>query len=626
MEPYQFLSSAIPRHHTDILRVSSPSFRTPRSNHEHELSTLVLSIGKVLEGVETVSASTLLLSLPDELLEAILLLLEWPDLRSLALASRICCRLARSRLFKKVVLGYSDADSLLASQLVMEGAASFGGLGSSNRHLTVGLSIRHLTIATLPARIDRRHGIELWTIRKLEADEQGRRLADASRGYGRYITDIELALSRGALPNLQIVEWHDYIFSPKSVFDAIACSAAVHLTLPHLCVSEVFEITTPPGGKWPLEPLRMFLVFEQSNANPIPLALSILRACAGTLERLDWEGGPSLNHVKEGVSCSFPDSGCQFPRLRSLGITLIKLTDRSILDAFLGPGTKVRELHLSPWFDLSSVDGFLEDRGQIRSLRTLVAHIPLSPLLRFLQHNTQISKLMIEDSIHTDLMSQLLALLPSFESLESLSLTWREDSLPEHDLESIGTLTSLRQLCLSAGHQLFRVHTWLANHDVMRKHLSGLRNLRNLAFSRDTYLLLDERALGYYDQRFVFRNLSESFVFRNPSETERRIENDLLARPLGSFKGDNDDERRHFQREEAWIAIHRTRMLTQALEYRQCLPSLTWLYIGKYIMGFRPNEVGQQEAYPLSHNLDRTYSEEKESQKLWKTLRTLVPT
>ena len=222
-------------------------------------STLTYGIDGVPDGAPSPGSSALL-KLPAELLEEVLTLLEPSDLAALSLASKACCKFARSELFKDVTLRYSSTSSMLVQKLVSEMHSSEPGASGSQG---LGRNIRRLRIATSTDRPGHRHNLDLdGTLSIHGADQEDPRLQPEVQVYYQYIHQLALVLSSGVLANLHTLDWRDSVSTPKSVLDAISSCSATHLKLLRVEVVREFEITMQPkweGPGWPLKSLHLWL-------------------------------------------------------------------------------------------------------------------------------------------------------------------------------------------------------------------------------------------------------------------------------------------------------------------------------------------------------------------------------
>ena len=280
----------------------------------YKSSVLALSASRIVD-LGAAGSSSAFLRLPSELREAILVLLDRSALLALTLASRHCCQLAHTELFKQVTLQYSHKSSSLMLHVLSEVADRLDGKAKLNE---LSANVRYLTLATEPKWITLRHGIDISVV-DLDQTERERRLTEATQGYEEYVNIVERSLCAGAFLNLHTIKWRDPIASSKSSFDALAQSGIEHLILPQIEVVEDFELTIPQsvnGGQWPLKTLYLGLTQSNLAKEKLDLGLltsSILRSCAETIEAFS-----STMHTFLNARHSFPldRPGCQFPRLR----------------------------------------------------------------------------------------------------------------------------------------------------------------------------------------------------------------------------------------------------------------------------------------------------------------------
>ena len=565
-----------------------------------------LMFDRVTEGRGALSLSPLF-ALPVELLSQIMQYLSTDDLGALALVNSDCRQLARSQQFKSVRLSYSINSSLLIQKLVSE---------ASQRKIEpaigkyLGSNIRRLTVATNPVWVSHRHNIGFEILAELEENVRQERLKTATKAFFEdYIPGIELALSQGSLPYLELLSWEDHIVLPKSFFMAVISSSIQHLRMFRVRIEEEFEIQLLNSSRhryWPLKSLYLTLNWKSlggsETGSVCPLSTSILRLCSPTLETLTWD-----SMIGSLDPQSFPADGDlpRFLSLRRLKIgSIIPFSDSSILTALLGPSTQVRELET----DTQSGGirkNFFATRGNIETLETFSCqdythHFKTIESLRFLRANPQLLKLRIVYPVPPPFLEMhvLPLLSESFYKLTSLSLIWDDTSISEYALEQISTLKGLHQLQLSAGEQFGWKNNWLVDHDIMRRHLMKLKRLRRLAFSRDSYPSQLSREFledngRYYEEGFITPN----------DDSELAIWQAIMNQPDTSTDGgENEGEPARQQRQmmAAFKRIHCLRMVKQANQYCEILPLLEWMHIGKISMIIN----GIRQAFPLLEEPD----------------------
>ena len=363
----------------------------------------------------------------------------------------------------------------MLAKVVQEGRdrrnTSIGGTALVGNFL--GPCIRRLTASSHPEWVARIHDIGRPELIALDDTARERRLCEATEAYyNPYLKVVEWAISTGSMPNLELLNWEDKVVLPKSMFQAIVQSKVQHLRLFRVHIDEEFEVETSQDLPWPLKTLDLELDWEigseeaKQKGSTGPLILSLLRSCAPTLEVLRWIG-PGLSSMDK-ISFLHNWKGVNFPCLRRLTLSFIPYADTSVLDTLLGSDTAVRELDLG--FGCNAIGKtFFSERGNVRSLETLVCDSAYHNEL--LRANPQLLKLMMSSALPTTLIEgQILPILTrSFHNLSSLSLIWKEPSIPAQALEQISALGTLQQLQLSAGQQFGWKHDWLINLGEMRR-------------------------------------------------------------------------------------------------------------------------------------------------------------
>jgi hypothetical protein len=255
-----------------------------------------------------------------------------------------------------------------------------------------------------------------------------------------------------------------------------------------------------------------------------------------------------------------------FPRLSELMLNSEPYSDSRMLNVLLGAESecRLRVLHANTEHDeMTSL--CYENRGTIHSLETFVWYsfrLPPDQSLGFLRSNIQLSKLKVFFAAPPILLEeQLLPLLSrSFSRLKSLSLVWDDTFIPDSALELISSLQSLEQICLSAGQQYGWKHSWLIDHNSMRRNLAKLTRLRKIAFPRDSY-----------NPRTGSLDIESYYEVRIPG-----LENDETLW---------EDMRRGVKLEQIWERQHQHMILVEANKYIRMLPKLEWLYFGQLPMG-----------------------------------------
>jgi hypothetical protein len=515
-------------------------------------SPLPLSFDTVNEHrpLSTSSQSSNLFRLPVELLTYIVQLIPSSSLANFALLNRDCRQLARSRQFTRVRFDYSLRSLDLLRTLIQEAfdRPQKNGLTASP---SLGACIRYVKVGILGEHVEARHAVSLdQSFFDRDELERERMLIEANDSFYRtYIPFVRIAIVN-ALPNLQILEWEDNIFVSRSFFSNLIKSPIQHLKL-RIAVNKEFELDTEalrPNGHWPLRTLCLDLRSFNPPLESVPTTLilySILRACAPTLQDLSWArylmfspAGPEDKQLLRLIGDIY------FPKLRRLKFFGLSPSDFSLFDKTLRSeeGCNIHILE-------TNSNQQLEKRGLLTSLDTLIWswYDPEAKLdFDFLKSNPQLIRLSIPSPQRRMHMMRIVSLLSrSFSRLRSLRLTWNDTFIPGDELRLIGTITSLEQICLSAGEVFGWRHSFQIDHGAIRHNLASLSNLRRIAFDRDTYDTSAENPGDYYN-------------------TPGRLHHPGFS--------------------ELWERNHKDKVVTEAKKYMQIFPELEWLYIGQLPM------------------------------------------
>ena len=564
----------------DVLDLMMPMFSGQKDEYGKELvPPLPLWFDRVSEWRKPVS-KTRPLNVPMEVLALVVQKVPETSLASLALVNSDCRQLARARQFASLHFDYSDRTLAIIDKLKEE-ATQRSNFGGHTRKPALGPCIRRLTVATHPGWINRRHKVALSKdFRALPKKERARRLTAAYDALsGKYYTSIQNLLSnRTVLPHLELLDWEDRISLQPSFFDAIAQSTIQHLKIYRIHVDKLFTINVPtfqPSRSWQLRSLYLDVLPAMSNLelDVSCLCISILRACAPTLQSLTWETCSENPIITNGLgSCP------RFPSLRHLRLAFLEFADVCYLSELVHDELSSLDVDTN---SSSASSEFFDRRGRIPALKIFAwkaSKLPESQSLAFLKANPQISKLSIPRAAPATLLEdRILPLLEqSFANLTSLSLVWAALSIPFQAMESIAQITSLQQLHLSAGNQYGWRHDWLIDHQIMRRYLRDLPLLKKIAFSRDSYSNgFTETCERYYVDGF------------------RSIE-DLM----------NSNHTREIFEED-----HRQSTLREAEDYLEEMPQLEWLYFGQIPMGVEQSlDRGRRIARPLATERDSCWT------------------
>lgn len=567
---------------TEILDVLMPMFSGSIDSYGKEVVPARPLGFDMVNGGRPPQCTARLFQLPLEILGIILEHVASDSLAALALVNHDCLQLARSRQFVSIKLDYSDASLAILDKLLAEMTERLGNPGDKSSP-SLGACIRRITVATHPGWVTYRHGVSLGdeNFRALPENERSRLMTEASSAFfGAYIPRMQCVLNHFAMPHLELLDWEDKIGLPQTFYNHLALSPVKHLKLFRVMVDQEFRIELPEAFrsyKWPLQTLYLELCSNLRKIGEVstaPLAASILRLCASTLESL------TLKSSRKQDPYTFLDQDpavipC-FTSLRHLTLETVIFEDASMLKALVNDNLRTLDVDIEQGA-VSTL--FFQKRGTIRNLENFIwesYNIRADHPLDFLRANPQLLKLAIpHQSPSTLLESELLPLLSqSFSELKSLSLVWDGVNISESALELISSLKSLEQLHLSSGNQYGWRHDWHINHDVMRKYVSKLTLLKRVAFSRDTY-----------------------FIGHTNVPSEKYYELRLLS---GNELPDNSDDN-----DIVWEEKHRSRMVTQANAYISAIPTLEWLYFGQIPMRVdRMQETSYGVAIPLSQDRD----------------------
>lgn len=424
----------------------------------------------------------------------------------------------------------------------------------------MGPCIRRLVIATCPAHIKERHGIDLDDeYQELTDAERWQRDTNASDFYfGWYLPSIQhLITNRTVLPNLQYLDWGDRTPLEPALCDAIINSPIRRLNLHGAAPNTSFIVRgsySQQVGFWPLQSLSLRLVKQAClvAGDLTPLFVSLLHSCAPTLESLTWDAWGDANIQTDCLG----SSPC-FPNLRYLRLKRVNFKDAAMLKELVHDGLMSLNVNLD-YSDASSV--FFADRGNVPGLRMLRWDSfkgPESPSWKFLLANPQVQELRISQPVPEIYLEEtfLPLLTRQFLCLKSLWLDRAGNDVSQHSLRLIGQLSTLEKLALSTGRGgVTYPYGWLIDHAAVQKHLQNLRHLKKLLFGRDIYENCPVSGSGRY------------YVMDN-----------------------------HVQIEEKRCRL----MLNYAAEYVEILPHLDWILIGELTMVV-DHDHGTRVARPLN--------------------------
>jgi hypothetical protein len=423
-----------------------------------------------------------LFRLPFDILDEIFNYVPYRSLPAFALASRDCCRLARSRQFTNVVLDYSPNSWALAHRLLSE--ASLGREGATRRAPLppIGPVVRQITICTAKEYIQQYHSTSIWEPRSISTEK----LREIMERYTRYVRTVQLVLAN-SLPNVETIIWTDRVLFNEETHLALCGSPAQNLILADVAGDGRFCLDNCTTN-WPLRTLHIGIANVPNyrlSCRTVGLANGLLRMSASHLESLTWIQGHEAKYLKH----SFSDSAAPCPKfsaLRILQISGLRFSDDSVLESLISPSGRLQKLGIQH----AHVGDYFSKCGTLNSLESLTwlpqHNEPDDQLIYFLRSNPQLKELYLRKAYTSDFIdTSLLPLLgSSFDRLTSLSLVGKEKAIEETSLELIGKIHTLQLLHLTAGDQMYSFQ-WVVDHDAIRRHLSQLVNLKTLLLSRD---------------------------------------------------------------------------------------------------------------------------------------------
>ncbi|KAI1654197.1 hypothetical protein F4813DRAFT_371774 [Daldinia decipiens] len=577
-----------------------------------------LVLDRVMEGQPLVSQSGLL-QLPSGILTDIVNLLigDKSTLASLAQVNSDCRQLARSSQFADINFNYANSrGQQLVSKLDQE---RISRRDNSKQRPTIGACVRRITTASYPD----------FVISFMRGGSSAQSEEQAHQQYKSIRADVQRVIC-SALPNLEVVVWHDAYPMEISFFKHLMESPARHLWLRRLPIERQTMVTflekPPIPSIWPLRSLVISLCLELLPREPsqeethFELAPArffdlLLRSCAPTLESLTWIltnksiNGKLIPQHSSDKPVSFPH--LHFLRIGGLG------PPRSILPSLFSAPLRNLSIHLQPDFELRDI---LADCGTSWHLETLVVQpLPESKeyaefIAGFIARHETVKKLYVSEqaqardaTAHLDACVIPLFSTGRFEHLRTLSLTWggsdyrQSDqytvSVPVASLAAIACLASLEELSLGAGTKGGAYCRWLVDHDQLRDIFFKLK-LKGLALYNDTYpweVLSSSENFGryYVTQSFTEDEMSDMLARLDLEETPGRLTRLLNGKSL---------ERGYL----LWEVLHRNRMLKQTEAWAAAFPSLEWTYFGQWLMGVK-EELGDQtrkKAVPLTKMRD----------------------
>ena len=448
-----------------------------------------LSFSRV-NGGRPITSQTLLFRLPMELTQEVVTYLDTADLKSLALVDRDCRLLARSRLLASVVLDYSCEKWQLLDELSREARVRQSSSGA-NESPSIGACIRHLTVQTDPHMMECRHEILEGMLSDNSAHAKREEVMESY--CGTYLPAIAQAL-RFSLPNLDRLDWEDFIPISQYMFTAIASLPIRHLGLHRAILG--------PDCEYPVRPLeqRQRWALQSLDLWPLPAVnhrsrdwSHVARFCKSFLE----EVAPTL----EKLSCDdhvFPENcAIRFPRLHTLWLDSWTVANDSAFESLFPSSTDAVSCALR-FVAINSSRGMgskciwiwesLARRGHIPGLEALnlrqIYRDHEIPVIDFLSANPQLKSLLMLSYKPEFLSTKILPFLAlNLKFLTSLVLTLRSFVIPPPILDAIGRISSLTSLWVALEEPIPMPQKWIIDSPPSIAALSPLRNLTRLALS-----------------------------------------------------------------------------------------------------------------------------------------------
>jgi len=390
---------------------------------------------------------------------------------------------------------------------------------------------------------------------------------------------LHLLATKQALPHIEALDWNiPLLITSRSVLEIIASSPVKHIKVPDLSItSDVLAVTAQGSSSlsFPLQTLFLqnFINWHEHEEEMTRQILipnfDLARLCASTVETLglcafqyhyrDIESGCwMVRSEKDQVPQeSYPD----FPRLRNLHVSICSCPPSLLKPLF---NASLTFLFLSI-HECSLARRFFKCYGRIPTLHTFAFVTNsldekfLDCILPFLKANSQLEKVCSSTRLPPQFLEgKLLPLLAtSMPSLTSLIILWRADSIEESGLKLLGSLKGLKYLTFGCYKYRWRKSMWLINHEITRKHLRDLSNLKALHLQGDTYRsnpasILFEDIEDYYENQYL--------EFDWPGRSRPRRLNDV------------------------WMDYHINMVFNQGYKYHENMPNLEMLAIGRVIL------------------------------------------
>jgi hypothetical protein len=395
-----------------------------------------LLLDKVMDDIPLPFTESALLDLPSELLGDIADLLDDASLAAFALVNTICRQIARSCQFAEVSFDYSSQAHQLLLQLLKEATARTQGLQETP---SIGACIRRIVVKASCANVANRHfhlydsifgdGRESCT-----KEQRDHLLKQANNDYITYRQALLLVISN-AIPHLESLAWYDRFAVGSEFFKIITRIPIRHLKLDRLPIDKPY-LMEPPLTPSPI-PLRSLylgvsLSWWEGNQSDDErdmsvFAASLLKQCAPTLQTLVWS--VFATHKRE--SLSFGPDHLSFPRMRTLHLQFLKLTEETISCLLQAP-LRYLSLKYMRWEHVCKTLGTCELQ-QLETLETPMLSAPQSgrapdeaDLVTFLENHNHLRKINLGQIPTSVLDNQIIPIFvrARFTNLTSLAKSW----------------------------------------------------------------------------------------------------------------------------------------------------------------------------------------------------------
>ncbi|KAK3384587.1 hypothetical protein B0T24DRAFT_654712 [Lasiosphaeria ovina] len=539
-------------------------------------------------------------------------------LSALALVNSDCRQLARSCQFADVCFDYSPNSRLLLLQLLKEAITRLGDDDPSciTQPPFIGSCIRRATVRPRPEWVAHAHG-DLYDAIWGDAANPIVTLRNTALLSG---TAINLAM-----PHLETLLWHDRLCLDGALFTAIANLPLRHLKLAGVHIGEAHRLEPPVTPL--IVPLESLSLGIHLCNNAESHKGKIIADADADADVNAWENrslSPLITTILQHRSLSSGREHITFNRLRYLDISgIVCNPDVQVWSSLFS--APLRHLSL-PSTILPAFKQALSACEPLRDLETLVVPYldgkdvtTVQPMIDLISCHPHLHTLSIGNTSPQLMDSHLIPLLSDgrWSNLASLSLVWSELSteagtqphtaiIPADSLAAIGSIGSLEQISLSAGCQFGWRHQWLIDHDTVRFSLQRLAKLKRLAFSRDTYRVLDG-GLGldverYYEQRHVTSAEDNDALERPELDRVRDVEY--------AAEGEDNSDGLEIGSLGVWERAHRNRMLREGGKYAAAFPCLEWMYCGQWPMEVRRVGAlgGTVRAVPLGKERDSCWT------------------